>query len=156
METPRAALRAADLAEHADFFSLGTNDLSQLTFGFSRDDVEGRIMARYLEEGLLTANPFETVDATGVGELVRLAVERGRAARPDLEVGVCGEHGGDPARREGHRRPPVVLARGARAAPFGVDDVVLPQVTPDGQGVHVPTQHALQQRLREGRRRGHR
>jgi len=97
IETPRAALRAGDLAEHSDFFSFGTNDLSQLTFGFSRDDVEGRIMARYLDEGLLTANPFETVDVQGVGELVRLGVERGRAVRPDLELGICGEHGGDPA-----------------------------------------------------------
>jgi pyruvate,orthophosphate dikinase len=96
IETPRAALRAGDLAAHADFFSFGTNDLSQLTFGFSRDDVEGRLMFLYLDEGLLEANPFHTIDAEGVGELVRLAVERGRAARPDLKLGVCGEHGGDP------------------------------------------------------------
>jgi pyruvate, orthophosphate dikinase len=97
IETPRAVLRAGDLAAHSDFFSFGTNDLSQLTFGFSRDDVEGRLMARYLEEGLLDANPFETIDEAGVGELVGLGVERGRAVRPRLEVGVCGEHGGDPA-----------------------------------------------------------
>jgi pyruvate,orthophosphate dikinase len=97
IETPRAALRAGELAAHADFFSLGTNDLTQLTFGFSRDDVEGRIVPLYLDLGLLDGNPFETVDGAGVGELVRLAVERGRAARPGLEVGVCGEHGGDPA-----------------------------------------------------------
>jgi pyruvate,orthophosphate dikinase len=97
IETPRAALRAGDLAQHSDFFSFGTNDLSQLTFGFSRDDVEGRIMACYLDEGLLAANPFETMDEAGVGELVRLGVERGRAVRPDLELGICGEHGGDPA-----------------------------------------------------------
>jgi len=97
IETPRAALRAGDLAEHAEFFSFGTNDLTQMTFGFSRDDVEGRMMSAYLEEGLLDRNPFEVVDAAGVGELVRDGVERGRAVRPDLKIGVCGEHGGDPA-----------------------------------------------------------
>jgi pyruvate,orthophosphate dikinase len=96
IETPRAALRAGEIAEVAEFFSFGTNDLTQMTFGFSRDDVEGRMMRTYLEQGLLKANPFETVDADGVGELVRLAVARGRAQRPELEVGVCGEHGGDP------------------------------------------------------------
>ena len=97
VETPRAALRADEIAEEADFFSFGTNDLTQMTFGFSRDDVEGRMMASYLELGLLKRNPFETIDATGVGELVRLGVERGRRTRPDLKLGVCGEHGGDPA-----------------------------------------------------------
>jgi pyruvate,orthophosphate dikinase len=96
IETPRAALRAGDLAEFAEFFSFGTNDLTQMTFGFSRDDVEGRMMSAYLEEGLLSRNPFEVVDAEGVGELVRMGVDRGRAVRPDLKVGVCGEHGGDP------------------------------------------------------------
>jgi len=96
IETPRAALVAAEIAEVADFFSFGTNDLTQMTFGFSRDDVEGRMMAAYLELGLLPRNPFETVDPDGVGELVRLGVERGRATRPGLKVGVCGEHGGDP------------------------------------------------------------
>ena len=96
VETPRAALRAAEIAEVAEFFSFGTNDLTQLTFGFSRDDVEGRMMGAYLEKGLLARNPFETVDADGVGELVRLGVQRGRATRPDLKIGVCGEHGGDP------------------------------------------------------------
>ncbi len=96
IETPRAALRAGEIAEEADFFSFGTNDLTQMTFGFSRDDVEGRMMSAYLEKGLLKHNPFETVDADGVGELVRLGVERGRATRPSLKIGVCGEHGGDP------------------------------------------------------------
>jgi len=96
IETPRAALLAGEIAEVADFFSFGTNDLTQMTFGFSRDDVEGRMMSAYLELGLLSANPFEIVDADGVGELVRLGVDRGRATRPDLKVGVCGEHGGDP------------------------------------------------------------
>jgi len=97
IETPRAALLANQIAEEADFFSFGTNDLTQMTFGFSRDDVEGRMMAAYLEKGLLQANPFEIVDTAGVGELVRIAVKRGRATRPGLKIGVCGEHGGDPA-----------------------------------------------------------
>ncbi|HEY2565075.1 MAG TPA: pyruvate, phosphate dikinase [Acidimicrobiales bacterium] len=96
IETPRAALRAAEIAEEADFFSFGTNDLTQMTFGFSRDDVEGRMMSTYLEEGLLKRNPFEVVDPDGVGELVRLGVERGRSTKPGLKIGVCGEHGGDP------------------------------------------------------------
>ncbi len=97
IETPRAALRASEIAEVADFFSFGTNDLTQMTFGFSRDDVEGRMMSAYLEKGLLARNPFETIDVDGVGELVRLGTTRGRATRPELKVGVCGEHGGDPA-----------------------------------------------------------
>jgi pyruvate,orthophosphate dikinase len=96
IETPRAALVAGEIAEVADFFSFGTNDLTQMTFGFSRDDVEGRMMSAYLELGLLARNPFEVVDPDGVGELVRLGVSRGRATRPGLKVGVCGEHGGDP------------------------------------------------------------
>ncbi len=96
VETPRAAIRADEIAEEADFFSFGTNDLTQMTFGFSRDDVEGRMMATYLEKGLLKRNPFETVDAGGVGELVRVGTERGRSTKPNLKVGVCGEHGGDP------------------------------------------------------------
>jgi pyruvate,orthophosphate dikinase len=96
IETPRAALRAAEIAEQAEFFSFGTNDLTQMTLGFSRDDVEGRMMAAYLEKGLLPHNPFETIDAAGVGELVRIGVERGRSTSPGLKIGVCGEHGGDP------------------------------------------------------------
>jgi pyruvate,orthophosphate dikinase len=96
IETPRAALLAGEIAEQADFFSFGTNDLTQMTFGFSRDDVEGRMMSAYLELGLLKRNPFEVVDFDGVGELVRLGTQRGRATRPQLKVGVCGEHGGDP------------------------------------------------------------
>ncbi|HJV08682.1 MAG TPA: pyruvate, phosphate dikinase, partial [Acidimicrobiales bacterium] len=96
IETPRAALRAADVAEEADFFSFGTNDLTQMTFGFSRDDVESRLMPAYLEQGLLKRNPFETIDAAGVGELVKVAAQRGREAKPGLKLGVCGEHGGDP------------------------------------------------------------
>jgi pyruvate, orthophosphate dikinase len=96
IETPRAAIRADEIAEEADFFSFGTNDLTQMTFGFSRDDVEGRMMSAYLELGLLKRNPFETIDKPGVGELVRMGCQRGRATRPDLKLGVCGEHGGDP------------------------------------------------------------
>jgi pyruvate,orthophosphate dikinase len=96
IETPRAALLASEIAEVADFFSFGTNDLTQMTFGFSRDDVEGRMMSAYLEKGLLARNPFETIDVAGVGELVSLATRNGRAAKPTLQIGVCGEHGGDP------------------------------------------------------------
>jgi pyruvate,orthophosphate dikinase len=96
IETPRAAVHAGALAEEADFFSFGTNDLTQMVFGFSRDDVEAKLMPAYLEAGLLLDNPFETIDQAGVGELVALGVERGRAAKPELKVGVCGEHGGDP------------------------------------------------------------
>ncbi|MDP6697298.1 MAG: pyruvate, phosphate dikinase [Acidimicrobiales bacterium] len=96
IETPRAALLAGNLASHADFFSVGSNDLTQMTFGFSRDDVEGRFMDLYLERGLLDHNPFEHLDEAGVGELVDLAVQRGRAASPGIKVGVCGEHAGDP------------------------------------------------------------
>jgi pyruvate,orthophosphate dikinase len=96
IETPRAALRADELSEEADFFSFGTNDLTQMTFGFSRDDVESRMMPAYLEAGLLKRNPFETIDQNGVGELVKIAAERGRKAKPGIKLGVCGEHGGDP------------------------------------------------------------
>jgi pyruvate,orthophosphate dikinase len=96
IEVPRAALVAAEIAQVSDFFSFGTNDLTQLTFGFSRDDA-GKFLPRYLEEGVLTRDPFETIDVDGVGRLVRLATEEGRRAKPELKVGVCGEHGGDPA-----------------------------------------------------------
>ena len=95
IEVPRAALIAGELAEDAAFFSFGTNDLSQLTLGFSRDDVAG-FLPRYLAQGILQDDPFQSIDVEGVGQLVRLAVERGRAARPDLHLGICGEHGGDP------------------------------------------------------------
>ena len=96
IETPRAALRADEIAEVSDFFSFGTNDLTQMTFGFSRDDVESRMMPAYLEQGLLKRNPFETIDQGGVGELVKIGAERGRKTKPKLKLGVCGEHGGDP------------------------------------------------------------
>ena len=96
IETPRAAIRADEIAEEADFFSFGTNDLTQMAFGFSRDDVESRMMPAYLEQGLLKRNPFETIDQGGVGELVRMGVQRGRSTKKGLKIGVCGEHGGDP------------------------------------------------------------
>jgi pyruvate,orthophosphate dikinase len=95
IEVPRAALIAEDLAEYAEFFSFGTNDLTQMTFGFSRDDA-GKFLPLYVSQGLLTKNPFERLDEEGVGELLRLACDRGRQCRPDLPVGICGEHGGDP------------------------------------------------------------
>ncbi len=96
IEVPRAALTAGEIAEVSDFFSFGTNDLTQMTFGFSRDD-SPKFLRAYVEAGILTRDPFETIDTVGVGRLVRLATEEGRAARPNLKVGVCGEHGGDPA-----------------------------------------------------------
>ena len=97
IELPRACVRADEIAEHADFFSFGTNDLTQTTLGFSRDDAEGKFLTHYLDDGILRQNPFETLDQSGVGELMELAVERARSAKPDLKMGICGEHGGDPA-----------------------------------------------------------
>ena len=96
IELPRAALTAHRIAEAADFFSFGTNDLTQTTWGFSRDDVEAAVFAAYLDKGVFTISPFETIDADGVGRLVRIAAEEGRQSRPGLKLGVCGEHGGDP------------------------------------------------------------
>jgi pyruvate,orthophosphate dikinase len=96
IELPRAALRAGDLAENAEFFSFGTNDLTQTTFGISRDD-SGRFLNAYIEKGIFEKDPFVSLDQEGVGELVKIAAERGRAARPDVKLGICGEHGGDPA-----------------------------------------------------------
>jgi pyruvate,orthophosphate dikinase len=96
IELPRAALRADEIAEHADFFSFGTNDLTQTALGFSRDDAEGKFLTYYLEHGILERNPFEVIDEDGVGDLMRIAVERGRGARPDIKLGICGEHGGEP------------------------------------------------------------
>jgi pyruvate,orthophosphate dikinase len=96
IELPRAALTADRMATVAEFFSFGTNDLTQTTWGFSRDDVEGAFFAEYTERGVISVSPFETLDASGVGRLVRMAVEEGRSVRPDITLGVCGEHGGDP------------------------------------------------------------
>ena len=96
IEVPRAALNAGPIAGSAEFFSFGTNDLTQMTWGFSRDDVEGAFFSKYIELGIFGVSPFETLDRDGVGRLVDIAVKEGRAARPDLHVGVCGEHGGDP------------------------------------------------------------
>jgi pyruvate,orthophosphate dikinase len=96
IELPRACICADAIAEYADFFSFGTNDLTQTTLGFSRDDAEGKFLTRYLEDGVLERNPFETIDQSGVGELMRIAVERGRGAKEGMKMGICGEHGGEP------------------------------------------------------------
>ena len=104
IEIPRAALTAAEIAEHAEFFSFGTNDLTQMTFGYSRDDAEGKFLQRYLDgveyEGnrykILESNPFEVLDTRGVGRLMQIACEDGRATRPQIKLGICGEHGGEP------------------------------------------------------------
>ena len=97
IELPRACIRADEIAEHADFFSFGTNDLTQTALGFSRDDAEGKFLTRYLEDGVLERNPFEILDQRGVGELMRIAVERGRSVKEGLKMGICGEHGGEPS-----------------------------------------------------------
>ena len=96
IEIPRAALMADEIAEFAEFFSFGTNDLTQTVFGMSRDDAEQGFLIQYLEDGVLEDNPFQTIDQDGVGRIMRQAVELGRKTRPDLEIGICGEHGGDP------------------------------------------------------------
>jgi pyruvate,orthophosphate dikinase len=97
IEVPRAALTADEIAEYAEFFSFGTNDLTQMTYAYSRDDAEGKFLFQYIEKGILEVDPFQTLDRKGVGKLMRIAVELGRKKRPDLEIGICGEHGGDPA-----------------------------------------------------------
>jgi pyruvate, orthophosphate dikinase len=97
IEIPRAALTADEIAKDAEFFSFGTNDLTQTTYGYSRDDAEGKFLLRYVEMGILPTNPFQELDRTGVGKLMQMAVEAGRATRPELEIGICGEHGGDPS-----------------------------------------------------------
>jgi pyruvate,orthophosphate dikinase len=96
IEIPRAALTADKIAEVAEFFSFGTNDLTQFCFGYSRDDVEGSFLLNYVEREILPQNPFQIIDKDGVGELVRIAVEKGRSVRPGMSCGVCGEHGGSP------------------------------------------------------------
>ncbi len=96
IEIPRAAVTAAEVAKLAEFFSFGTNDLTQMTFGYSRDDAERNFLVTYVEQGILPKNPFQTLDRDGVGRLMRMAIEDGRTTRPELEVGICGEHGGDP------------------------------------------------------------
>jgi pyruvate, orthophosphate dikinase len=96
IELPRACIRADEIAEDADFFSFGTNDLTQTALGFSRDDAEGKFLTHYLQDGVLERNPFETLDQSGVGDLMRIAVERGRSTKPEIKLGICGEHGGEP------------------------------------------------------------
>ena len=95
IEIPRAALTADEVAQEAEFFSFGTNDLTQMTFGFSRDDA-GKFLREYDEKGILTKDPFQTLDQNGVGQLIKIAIEKGRKTKPDLKIGICGEHGGDP------------------------------------------------------------
>jgi pyruvate,orthophosphate dikinase len=97
IEIPRAALTADEIATSADFFSFGTNDLTQMTFGLSRDDAEGKFLLNFVDRGLLPANPFQQLDWEGVGQLMSICVEKGRKTKPELEVGICGEHGGDPS-----------------------------------------------------------
>ena len=97
IEIPRATLTAGQIAGVAQFFSFGTNDLTQTVYGYSRDDAEGKFLLKYVEEGILPVNPFQTLDQEGVGRLVRLCVKEGRQVNPGLEIGICGEHGGDPA-----------------------------------------------------------
>ena len=97
IEIPRAAITANEIAEYADFFSFGTNDLTQMTYGVSRDDAEGKFLLDYVERGILPNNPFEVVDRDGVGVLMKMTVEKGRSVKPDLEIGICGEHGGEPS-----------------------------------------------------------
>jgi pyruvate,orthophosphate dikinase len=96
IEIPRAAVTAGEIAKLAEFFSFGTNDLTQMTFGYSRDDAERNFLVTYVEQGILPKNPFQTLDREGVGKLMEMAIVDGRKTRPDLEVGICGEHGGDP------------------------------------------------------------
>jgi pyruvate,orthophosphate dikinase len=96
IELPRACVRADEIAAEADFFSFGTNDLTQTALGLSRDDAEGKFLTRYLEDGVLDRNPFEVLDQEGVGDLMRVGVERGRGVKPELKIGICGEHGGEP------------------------------------------------------------
>jgi pyruvate,orthophosphate dikinase len=96
IEVPRGALTADEIAREAEFFSFGTNDLTQMTLGFSRDDV-GSFVPHYIKEGILEKDPFQVLDRVGVGQLVRMAVEKGRSAKPKLKLGICGEHGGDPS-----------------------------------------------------------
>jgi pyruvate,orthophosphate dikinase len=96
IELPRACIRADEIAELADFCSFGTNDLTQTTLGFSRDDAEGKFLTNYLEHGILERNPFEVLDREGVGDLMRIGVERARGVKPELKLGICGEHGGEP------------------------------------------------------------
>jgi pyruvate,orthophosphate dikinase len=95
IELPRACLTADEIAKHAEFFSFGTNDLTQTTFGFSRDDI-GSFLPQYIEGGILDHDPFQSLDQTGVGQLIEMGVKKGRSVRNDLKIGICGEHGGDP------------------------------------------------------------
>ena len=103
IEVPRGALTADEIAEHAEFFSFGTNDLTQMGFGYSRDDAEGKFLMQYVDRKVLPENPFQVLDVAGMGQLMRMGVEKGRATKPGLKIGICGEHGGDP---QSHRLLP--------------------------------------------------
>lgn len=96
IELPRAAMIADQIAEYAQFFCFGTNDMTQTTFGYSRDDAEGKFLGKYVENGILPANPFAVLDREGVGEIIKIAAEKGRSIKKDIQLGVCGEHGGNP------------------------------------------------------------
>jgi pyruvate,orthophosphate dikinase len=133
IEIPRACLTAGEIAQYAEFFSFGTNDLTQTTYGYSRDDAEGKFLLQYVEREILPANPFQVLDQAGVGRLIRIAVEDGRKTRPDLKIGICGEHGGEPSSIEfAHRvgltyvscspfRVPVARLAAAQAALASVE-----------------------------------
>ena len=97
IEVPRGALTADEIAEHAEFFSFGTNDLTQMGFGYSRDDAEGKFLMQYVDRKILPENPFQVLDTAGIGQLVRMGVDKGRSTKKNLKIGICGEHGGDPA-----------------------------------------------------------
>src|SRR3954452_21464520 len=107
IELPRACMRADQIAREADFYSFGTNDLTQTALGFSRDDIEGRILARYIEMQVFDRSPFETLDGPGVGQLVRMGAWLGRKTKPELKLGVCGEHGVDPDSIEFFHHPAI-------------------------------------------------
>jgi pyruvate,orthophosphate dikinase len=97
IEVPRAAVTADEIVKYADFFSFGTNDLTQMTLGFSRDDAEGKFLTFYLQNDVIKTNPFEKLDQVGVGQMIAMAVTKARAVKPDIKLGICGEHGGEPS-----------------------------------------------------------
>jgi pyruvate,orthophosphate dikinase len=136
IELPRACIRADEIAEYADFFSFGTNDLTQTALGLSRDDAEGKFLTYYLQHDVLEQNPFETLDLSGVGDLMRTAVERGRGVKEDLKIGICGEHGGEASRSRSATSSvsttcPAAVPRAARA-PAGAG-----RARPSGAAQHV-------------------
>ena len=115
IEVPRGALTADEIAREADFFSFGTNDLTQMTFGYSRDDAEGGFLLKYVEDKILPVNPFQTLDDAVAG-LMKIAVDKGRSTKPDIELGICGEHGGDPDRSRNANGSASTTCRAHRSA----------------------------------------